>query len=405
MHSLISINNYYYRRGGAEVVFLEQNRLFEEIGWEVIPFAMRHPKNESTAWSEYFVDEIEFGHDYPAWQKATMAGKIIYSFEARDKLAHLLDATKPDIAHAHNIYHHISPSILSLLKQRGIPVVLTTHDLKLACPAYKMLNRHGICERCKSGNLFNVVLHRCVQDSLLVSGLVFTESLVHKLLHLYSDNLDRIIVPSRFFEKKLAEWGWPSDKLVHIPNFIRADRLEPQFEPGDYFVYFGRLGPEKGLLTLVAAAIEAGVRLKIVGTGPLDAKLRAASETAGGKIELLGYQHGDKLWSIVRGSRAVVLPSEWYENAPISLMEGYALGKPLIGSRIGGITELIQENNTGFSFESGNVSALASILRRVAETPANDIATMGRAGRNWMEREFSGERYRDRLLQLYDSLT
>ncbi|MDD1608955.1 MAG: hypothetical protein LUQ18_10785, partial [Methylococcaceae bacterium] len=149
MPTLLSINNYYYRRGGAEVVFLEQNSLFEEIGWQVVPFAMHHPNNLPSEWQDYFVDEIEFSADYSLLEKAARASKIIYSFEARKKIADLSAKVKPSVAHAHNVYHHISPAIFSKLKSMGIPTVLTLHDLKIACPCYKMMTHDGVCERCK----------------------------------------------------------------------------------------------------------------------------------------------------------------------------------------------------------------------------------------------------------------
>ena len=117
MTVLLSINNYYYRRGGAEVVFLEENRLFEEIGWKVIPFAMQHSKNYSTEWSKYFVDEIEYGSDHSIWNKIKCAHKVVYSLEARRNLDRLLNHNRPNVCHVHNIYHHISPSILLLLKK------------------------------------------------------------------------------------------------------------------------------------------------------------------------------------------------------------------------------------------------------------------------------------------------
>lgn len=109
-HKLLSINSYHYRRGGAEVVFLEHNRLFGEIGWQVVPFAMHHPKNLPTEWESNFADEIEFGEKYSLWQKMVMASKVIYSFEARQKISRLIKIVQPDIAHAHNVYHHLSPS-------------------------------------------------------------------------------------------------------------------------------------------------------------------------------------------------------------------------------------------------------------------------------------------------------
>ena len=137
---LLAVNNYYYPRGGAEVLFLEHNRLFENIGWQVVPFAMRHPKNLPTPWADYFPDEIEFGASYGVAGRLTRASRVIYSLQARRRLRRLLDAVAPQIAHVHNVYHHLSPSFLPLLRERGIRTVMTVHDLKLACPAYTMIS-------------------------------------------------------------------------------------------------------------------------------------------------------------------------------------------------------------------------------------------------------------------------
>jgi glycosyltransferase involved in cell wall biosynthesis len=228
---LLSLNNYNYRRGGSDVVFMEHDGLFRERGWETARMAMHHPKNDPSPWSAYFVDEIEFGHKYSRVAKVRIAGKVIYSFEAQRKLRALLERFPADVAHLHCIYHHLSPSVLPLLKRLGIPAVMTAHDLKIACPAYKMLNSGGVCERCKSGNVLNVAVHRCIHDSAGISGLIAIESAVHRLLGIYKRNLDRVVVPSRFYGRKLAEWGWPSEKLVYIPNYVHAERFEPEFAP------------------------------------------------------------------------------------------------------------------------------------------------------------------------------
>jgi glycosyltransferase involved in cell wall biosynthesis len=398
---LLSINNYLYRRGGAEVVFLEQNRLFEEIGWQVVPFAMRHPNNMPNEWDRYFVREIEFGEAYTLGQKAVRAQKITYSFEARRQMGRLIGEAHPDIAHAHNVYHHISPSFFGLLKARGVPTVLTLHDLKLACPAYKMLTHDGVCERCKGGALWNVVRHRCVKGSLALSTVILVESAVHRLLGCYSDNVDRFVVPSRFYLGKFVEWGWPSERFVHIPNFVDLEKLMPRGTPGIRFVYFGRLGPEKGLGTFVRALALARVKGRIVGTGPEEGALRRLAEETGADVEFLGYRSGEGLLDAIASSRAMVLPSEWYENAPMSVMETYALERPVIGADIGGIPELIREGETGSLFKSGNVEELAAQLRRYADLPDSAIVRMGRSGRRWMAQDFTAERYRERLLDLY----
>ena len=333
-----------------------------------------------------------------------MAGKVIYSWEARSKLGKLLESFHPDIAHAHCIYHHLSPSVLSLLHKKGIPTVMTAHDLKLACPAYKMLNKNGICEKCRNGNLLHLVKNRCIHDSLATSSLVAVESGIHKLFGLYRRNLDRIVVPSLFFREKLKEWGWPDEKLVYIPNFIAADKYTPKYEPGNYFLYFGRLAPEKGVDTLIRAALQAGVRLLIAGTGPYENTLRELIPATNTQIEFLGFCSGDKLWSLIREARAVVLPSQWYENAPISILEAYASGKPVIGARIGGIPEMLQEDRTGYLFESANTEDLAGKLELLHKLPDKIITEMGRAAQNYVSTTFTAQRYLNEMLALYYSL-
>ncbi|MBI1890582.1 MAG: glycosyltransferase family 4 protein [Burkholderiales bacterium] len=399
--TLLSINNYYYRRGGAETVFLEQNRLFEEIGWNIVPFAMRHTKNEPSKWAHYFVDEIEFGENYNFAQKAVRAQKITFSFEARRNIVRLLKEVRPSIAHAHNVYHHLSPSLFGILKSHGVPTVMTLHDLKLACPAYKMLTHDGICERCKSGSIHHLLMQRCIKNSFTLSAVVMMETSVHRLLGCYSKGIDRFVVPSRFYLDKMVDWGWQRERFTHIPNFVDTEHLQPHGEPGEAFVFMGRLGPEKGLATLIRAVAKAGVKARIVGTGPEEEKLRVLAQKANADVEFLGYRSGENLFDTIRSARALVLPSEWYENAPMSVMEAYALERPVIGANIGGIPELVRAGETGALFESGNHEELAERLSDFAAKSASDIARMGKAGRAWMEREFTADQYRRRLLDLY----
>jgi glycosyltransferase involved in cell wall biosynthesis len=402
--TLLNINNYHYRRGGADVMFLEQSRLFERLDWQVIPFSMHHPKNEPSKWSGYFVDEIEFGFDYSPWQKIVRVARVIYSRQAQKRLCRLLDNVKIDIAHVHNVYHHISPAILGLLKSRGIPVVLTTHDLKLACPAYQMITHDGVCERCRGGKLRYALWNKCLKGSISLSAVVYVESTVHRVLGSFTRNVERFVSPSRFYIEKFEEWGFEHDSFVYIPNYVDPALFEPSFTPGRAFVYFGRLGREKGLAILLKAAAKAKVPLWIIGTGPEERMLRRLADGLGSEVAFFGYLSGGTLHARVRSARASVLPSAWYENAPVSVLESYALGKPCIGARIGGITELIREGETGFSFESGSVEDLAEVLSQVSAMPDDQVRVLGRAGRQWVEHNFSSALYVERLLYLYREL-
>jgi len=407
MPKLLNVNSYHYRRGGSDAVYFDHAALLASQGWDNGFFSMQHPKNEATPWSRYFIDELEFGHSYSLRQKLAMAAKVVYSFEAQRKLRALLQDFPADVAHLHCIYHHLSPSILPVLREAGVPVVLTAHDLKIACPAYKMLNAGGVCERCKTGSVLNVIKHRCVRDSLGASAIVAVESGLHGLrgpLDSYRRHVSRVVAPSRFYVEKLVEWGWPREQLCYIPNYVDAAVFEPQYEPGDYLLYFGRLAPEKGVATLLRAAAQSGVALKLAGTGPEDEALRRLAAELGVDAQFLGFQSGAALHALIRGARAVVLPSEWYENAPMSVLESFAFGKPVLGAQIGGIPEMIEAGLSGWTFASGDVAALVERLREIRATPDVRIAEMGRAARATVAQRFHRAGYLQQMLALYAEL-
>jgi glycosyltransferase involved in cell wall biosynthesis len=403
MPTLLSINNYHYRRGGADVAYLSQSDLFEAHGWKVASFSMKHPDNLDSPYSSYFVDEIEYGHSYQPARVLTNAAKSIYSWEAHRGITRLIDDVRPDVAHAHNIYHHLSPSVLHAVKRRGIPAFLTLHDFKLLCPARTMVSNDVICEACRPNNLRQVVLKRCMKSSLALSMLIYAESTVHRLVGAYRNYVDKFIAPSRFIMEKFIEWGWDPEQFVHIVNYADATRFAPEFTPGRAFLYFGRLSPEKGVATLLRASAAARVPLRIVGTGPQEQELRQLARELDADAEFLGFKSGEELWRLIRECRAVVVPSEWYENAPISILEAFCLGKPVIGAAIGGIPEMVIAGRTGLVFESQNVGALTDVLREVATHRADVIESWGRAARRMALECHSPERYYESVSRLYAS--
>jgi glycosyltransferase involved in cell wall biosynthesis len=401
IRTLLNINNYHYRRGGADVAYLAQSELFENNGWNVVSFSMEHTQNLESKWSPFFPREIEYGRSYGIHRKAESALKSIYSWEAARKIGALIEHIRPDVAHAHNIYHHLSPSILPVLKRHGIPIFLTLHDVKLLCPARTMFTGDSICEACKDDKLRNVVFKKCMKGSLPLSALVYVESTIHRMMRVYEKNVSRFVSPSLFLLNKFVEWGWSPSRFVHIPNFVDATMFRPEYAPGKAFLYFGRLSNEKGLTTLVRAASAANVPVWIVGTGPEEPALRALAQSIGADVTFFGFQVGEALWDLVRRARAVVLPSEVYENAPISILEAYALGKCVVGSQIGGIPEIVRPRETGVLFEAMDVRALAEALSEVATLSNSRLSEWGERARTWVLEDFSPTRHYERLTKLY----
>lgn len=399
---ILAVNKFYHIRGGSDRYFFELARLQEGKGHQVIPFSMHHERNRSTPYAPFFVSRIEFFEDGRALHSLRAALRVLYSWEAGQNICRLVEATKPEIAHLHIICHQISPSILPSLKRYGLPVVQTLHEYKRICPTYSLVAHGRICERCKGHRYYQAVLQRCNRGSLAASLLNCLEMYLHKSLHIYEKNIDLFITPSDFMRRKMIEFGMAGRKIVHIPNFIQASRYQPSYRYGGYFLYVGRLIEIKGLFTLLKAMKRIrGSKLYIVGEGELRPQLERYAIRAGMEnIRFLGYRSGEELNSLIRNSMFTVLPSEWYENFPMAIMESLALGKPVIGARIGGIPELIEEGVDGLLFQPGEVEDLTVKINRLLEKK-HLLAEMGKAGRDKIERKYGAEEHYRHMMELY----
>jgi glycosyltransferase involved in cell wall biosynthesis len=401
-------NSFHYLRGGAERCFLDLMALMRDHGHEVIPFSMQHDLNLPSEYESYFVDHIDFpklldsGASLPTRLKA--AGRLIHSREAAGKIDRLIRDTRPDIAHVHGIAHEISPSILPAIKNHGLPIVQTLHDYKLLCPNTSFVSNGEICERCKGGRFYNATRNRCKRGSLAASAVASLEAYVHRISRIYSRNVDRFIAPSEFLARKVTEFDISTD-VVNIPNFIDVDNFEPAYEPEPFYVFAGRLVEVKGIRTLIRAAenVPKGT-LYVAGSGDLENQLKAyVAERGLHHVVFLGHLPTDELIALLQRAAFTVLPSEWYENYPMSALEALACGTPVIGADIGGIPEIVRDGETGLLFEPGNADQLASKIEFLLDNREESVR-MGRAGRARIEQLNGHASHYAATLAVYENL-
>ncbi|OGH05867.1 MAG: group 1 glycosyl transferase [Candidatus Levybacteria bacterium RBG_16_35_11] len=409
---ILLVNKYHYYRAGPETVYLRTAELLKSHGHEIVFFSMHHPENLSCETDEFFVPYVELTAQHSILNQIKIAGRILYSFKAKRNLSNLLDRYPVEIAHLHDIGYHISPSILHELKKRSIPVVMTLHNLKMVCASYHMFADGKICEECRNGRYYMAIRNRCVKNSLVKSILAVSEMyLHHRMLDIY-DNVDIFIAPSLFLRKKLEEKEFKK-RIIHLPNFFdlhKSERIDKEERVNggkkNTIVYIGRLSHEKGLITLLNAAKHIGnkgkkIQINIIGAGPLMNELQKKIEIEKiNNVQFLGYMKHENLYKEIRKSLAVVLPSECYENNPLAVVEAFALGKPVIGSRRGGIPELVKDYERGLTFEPGNPEDLISKIEYLVDNP-DKAEIMGEKARIFVEKELNSEKYYQELMIIY----
>jgi glycosyltransferase involved in cell wall biosynthesis len=382
--------------------------LLESKGHKVIVFSMNHPQNFNSDYSKYFVSYINYDEEVKNINISTgfeVLSRAVYSLEAKKKIELLIEDERPDIVHLQNIHHHITPSVLYPFKKHHIPIVWTLHDFVLICPNTSFLSHGMICERCRKRKYYWPPIVRCKKNSFAASTMAAIETSLHRIMKV-NDLVDKFIAPSEFLRDKLIDYGFKKDKVICMNNFNNIELYDKEDSPDDFYLYVGRISYEKGIKTLIDAAIRAGIgRLKIVGEGPLkeDMTLYVKSRNTNGRIDFLGHKSHPEVLQLVKKCRFLVLPSECYENFPYSVLEACANGKPVIASRIGGIPEIVKNWDTGLLFEPGSSEYLSLKIRYLMKHPEK-AEEMGRNARIFVKKELNAERYYRRLMDVYESV-
>ena len=403
---VLLIDVYNFNKGGAETVCFNTGRLLEVHGHDVIYFTLKWADNHPSPFSKYFPESKETRRG--SLRQVRNMINYFYHFEAAKKIERLILDERPDIAHIHLMWGQITPSIFPILRKYGIPILFTVHDYRIVCPAYTFRDGSGqICEDCQGKYFYKCIENKCCKNSYVLSAMMAAEQYFRNTFLNPAQYIDGFIYVSRFAKSKLEEYMPALRNKPNIVLYNLADRISQEINKtvsqNKYFLFFGRLSYEKGIKTLIMAFKDCPhSNLKIVGTGPLERELKDFVRTHNiANIEFLGYKSGIELENIVRNAYFIVVPSEWYENNPMTIIEGYAVGTPVIGSDIGGIPEIVVEDKTGYLFSPGNVNELVNVVNTCESLSIERYNDFQQNALNFATANFNRERYYPLLMNFY----
>ena len=390
---ILMVNKFLYPNGGSETYMFKLGKYFSDNGHEVEYFGMEHPDRCVENSANAYTENMDF-HTASALRKIKMSFKTVYSKEAYNKMLLVLNSFSPEVVHLNNFNYQLTPTVIQAVRDwekssnNRVKIIYTAHDYQLICPNHAMFNNGKICRECSGGKFISCLKGKCIHSSALKSLFGAMEAYFWTNKGIY-EQLDKIICCSEFMKSKLDEYPIFKNKTVTMHNFIESTS-GVECEKEDYVLYFGRLSEEKGIDTILNCK---DVKFKVAGTGEYEEKIKSADN-----IEYLGFKTGDELKELISKARLTVYPSVWYENCPFSVMESIMYGTPVVGSKIGGIPELIDDGETGLLFEPNNTqdfkNAILSILN-------NDEAAT-RMSKACFDKKFDTlEQYAEKLMNIY----
>ena len=388
---ILLVNKFYYRRGGDCVHAMELENLLKAHGHEVAFYSMHFPLNEKCEWDSYFRSEVSVS------PKKVIPFLRMFESPYGDKntiqtFSMILDDFKPDVVHLHNIHTSISPIVAEIAHKRGIIVIWTLHDYKLICPSYGLFYKGQTCEDCIGNSKKYALKKKCLKNNLIASWIGYKEAKCWNRQRL-ENATDFFICPSLFMKQKMLDDGFSEKKLIHLCNFTELPEIHNEIEKKKQYCFIGRLTKIKGIETLLEAANLLPYDLYVLGTGDLEENLREKYKNSE-QIHFLGHQTKDKCLMTLQESLFSVASSECYDNNPLSVIESLCVGTPVLGARIGGIPELVQEGITGKLFTPGNVEELKETIKILMETPLTINTELEQA-------KFNSENYYNQLYEIY----
>lgn len=414
---ILLCNKFFFLNGGTEKYLRDLLQYFPRVGHIPIPFSVRYPESWESPYSRYFLPpptrsgKAHFKDLDPArGDFLRLADRTIYSIEARLKLTRLLtDVPGIQVAYLLNIYNYMSPSILHTLRNHRIPAVIHLGDYHLLCPNYLLLRNGKPCTLCVHGNYLSGVRHRCVKGSLLASGLRVASMYFQKWLRLY-DLAEAFVVPCRFMRERLVEGGFPRDRihLIAYPVTEIGHAQQQTWRKKEYILYFGRISREKGLDILILAYQQSNLPVDLVILGrDYDGEMERLSSLVlpehAPRIHFLGFKEGAELSRWIGEALYTVVPSRWYDNAPLSIYESFLHQTPVLAADIGGIPEQIEDGVTGRLFSPDSTEGLVEGLQWML-SDRERLDRMGRTARKHVLRDLSVEKHGEKLLELFDQI-
>jgi len=384
---VLLVHNHYQRPGGEDAEVASEVRLLMEHGHAVIEY--RRHNDELQSHSKLGI--------------AAAGASTVWSTASHRALRDLLACEKPAVAHFHNTFPLVSPAAYYACAEARVPVVQTLQNYRLLCPGGLLYRDGRICEDCLHKRLkWPGIVHGCYRTSPLATAAVATMVAVHDGLGTWEQKVDQYIAVSEFSRRKFTEGGLPAERITVKPNFVHPDP-KPKNEPGSYALYVGRLTEEKGLRVLLAAwgMVRSWVPLRIAGDGPMREEMAAEIEAKGLQfVELLGHVSPSEVVTLMHGARFLVVPSQWYEGFPCTIVEAFACGLPAVASRLGSMAETIEDGENGLHFNPGDAAELAEKVEWAWTHPA-ELQAMGRAARAEYEDKYTAERNYQMLMEIY----
>ncbi len=377
---VLILHNRYQQAGGEDTVVRSENDLLHTHG---------HQSVVSAVGNEGIISLVD---------KARAALDICYSKYAKSKVIDDISRHAPDIVHVHNFFPLLTPSIYDACRFMNVPVVQTLHNYRITCAGALLMRDGKVCEECLTASPYHAVRFRCYRNSFIGSAAVATMIDYHRRRQTWKTRVDAFIALTEFSKRKFVEAGVPEPKIFVKPNFVSDGRTTTEFNAeraGALFV--GRLTPEKGVKTLLEAWKALSVPLKLAGTGPLESKLPAMEKT---NIKFLGQIAPADVVNEMRRASMLVMPSEWYEGFPMVLVEAFNNSLPVIASRLGGMSEIVEDGVTGLHFEAGNANDLAAKVTWLSENPAL-CRRMGENARKVYEEKYTSSRNYTVLMNIY----
>lgn len=409
--NILVINWTWYPSGGDWTYVENVIDIYQQKGHTVIPFSMKDERNFLSPYSDYFIENIDYKkiNRRSITEGIKVVSKSIYSTEAQKNLERLLNDVKIDFAHINVIHHYITPTILKILKEKNIPIIWTLHEYTPICPESTFISHDQICERCFGGAFYNCITHSCKKGSYLASTVAALENYVHKYLNYYA-YVNHYVCPSVFLYEKFRSFNFFADKLVQLYHGydyteIAAAALKQRLFAEKYIVFVGRLEKIKGAHTLLHAIQQCpDIELKIIGTGTQEQALMEFKETHGlTNVTFLGKKTKQETLQIINGAEFLICASEWYEVLGFTVVEAMALGKPVIGSAIGAIPEMVINEQTGYLFEPGNYNQLAEKIR-ILYADSQQIADLGKNAQQHINQLINTRKHFEGLQKLIPGL-